>query len=75
MMSCTGRPRTGDDVADGEAVADVILELVKTLGMDKKLGEYGVGRDQVDVITGRATGNVPGDLAYEAVKSLVEGLF
>ncbi|KAL9114312.1 MAG: hypothetical protein Q9227_001734 [Pyrenula ochraceoflavens] len=70
-----GQPRTGNDIADAETVGDAVLQLVKSLGVYRALGEYGVGRDQVDVIAGRATGKSEGDAMFEKVKELVEGLF
>lgn len=75
MLPYMGQPRTGNDVADVEMVGNAILDLVKSLGLYRALGEYGVERDQVDIITGRATGKGSDDSTYKAVKALIEDLF
>ena len=55
-------------------VGDSVLESVRSLGLYQALGEYGVERDQVDIIARRATGKGSDDPTYEAVKALVEEL-
>ncbi|KAF2235539.1 Dehydroquinate synthase-like protein [Viridothelium virens] len=75
MMPSIGKARTGDDKADALTVADAILSLVKNLGFIQKLGEYGVGEDQVQIITERATNSKKGDKLYDAVEPLVKGLY
>ncbi|KAF2232773.1 Dehydroquinate synthase-like protein [Viridothelium virens] len=76
ILPCIGQLRTGDNKVDGETVGDVILNFVKSLGLYKKLGEYGVEEDQVDIITKSATGGKgKGNLEYESVEALVKGLY
>ncbi|KAI9706952.1 MAG: hypothetical protein M1820_004538 [Bogoriella megaspora] len=76
VLPFIGQARTGNDQADGETVGDVILMFVKSLGLHKKLGEYGVGEDQVEIITKRATGGKEkGDPLYDDVEPLVKGLY
>ena len=71
-----GQTRTGNDKADAETVGDAILMFVKSLGLRRKLGDYGVGQDQVEIITKRATGGKEkGDPIYNAVEPLVKGLY
>jgi alcohol dehydrogenase class IV len=69
-----GEARTGDDKADATIVGHKVLDLVKGLGLPADLKGYKVGRDQVDVITKRATGVESGEV-YDKVKGLVEGMF
>ncbi|KAL9091315.1 MAG: hypothetical protein Q9165_004949 [Trypethelium subeluteriae] len=76
VLPYTGQSRTGDNRVDGEKVGDVILTFVKSLGLYKKLGEYGVNEDQVVIITKSATGGKGnGDPEYESVEALVKGLY
>lgn len=65
---------TGDAQKDAGKVADRLLQLVKDLGLDTDLSNYKVDRDQIPVITKRATGQESGDV-YDAVEGLVTGLF
>jgi alcohol dehydrogenase class IV len=74
LLPFIGEKRSGDDGKDAERVGERVLELVRSLGLDYDLRNYEVGRDQIPVITNRATGVEEGDL-YEKVKTLVEGLF
>lgn len=69
-----GYPRTGDDRADAVRVGEEIERLVGELGVAKTLGDYSVGRDQVPVITRRATKMEEGEL-YDKVAQLVESLY
>ncbi|GAB7363727.1 hypothetical protein MBLNU230_g4295t1 [Neophaeotheca triangularis] len=69
-----GRVRSGDDVEDGCAVGEAVLDLVRRLGLETSLSEKGVGRDQVAVITKTATRQESGPV-FEAVRGLVEGLY
>ena len=65
---------TGDVEKDAEKVGERILKLVKDLGLDSDLRNYKVGKDQIPVITKRATGKESGEL-YDSVEGLVKGLF
>ncbi|CAO2652916.1 Nn.00g023270.m01.CDS01 [Neocucurbitaria sp. VM-36] len=65
---------SGDVKQDAEKVGDRILKLVKDLGLDSDLRNYKVGKDQLPVITKRATGQESGDV-YDSVEGLVKGLF
>lgn len=58
----------------GCGCGDRILQLVKDMGLHETLSERGVGKDQVDIITQRATGAKEGEL-FDKVKVLVEGLY
>ena len=51
-----------------------MLNLVEELGLDNDLRNYKVDRDQIPVITERATGQKEGDL-FKQVEGLVKGLF
>lgn len=64
----------GDARKDAEKVGDRLLKLVKDLGLDSDLRNYNVGRDQIPLITKRATGQESGDV-YNAVEALVKTLF
>ncbi|KAI9662874.1 MAG: hypothetical protein M1821_007921 [Bathelium mastoideum] len=76
MLPMMGQTRTGNDKEDALTVGEAILMFVKSLGLYKKLGEYGVGEDQVEIITQRATGGKEkGDPVYNAVEPLVKGLY
>lgn len=63
-----------DAKKDAEKVGDRLLRLVKDLGLDSDLRNYKVDKDQIPVITKRATGQESGDV-YNAVEGLVKGLF
>ena len=54
-LSCIGQTRSGDDRKDAEAFAEAIEKLVKDLGLESRLSEYGVKSDQGDVMAKRAT--------------------
>lgn len=56
------------------AVGDAILALVDRLGLSTTLTQYNVGRDQIPIIAGRATGQTDGKL-YNDVTSLVTSLY
>lgn len=75
MLPGLGGQSTGDVQEDAQKVGDMILDLVKRLGLDKSLTERGVGKDQLAIITERATGGQKEGKQYDAVKSLVEGLY
>lgn len=74
LLPFLGEKGSGDVKADAESVGERVLKLVKDLGLDSDLRNYEVGRDQVPVITKRATGQESGDV-YDAVEGLVKGLF
>ena len=64
----------GSAKKDAQKVGDKVLGLVQELGLDHDLRNYKVGKDQIPIITNRATGMEEGKV-YEKVKGLVEGLF
>lgn len=59
---------------DAYRVGNMIEELVAELGLEKKLGEYGVGEDEVPKIVKMGTGKEEGEL-YSEVEKLVRSLF
>jgi alcohol dehydrogenase class IV len=75
LLPMTGASRTGDDVKDGNAMGDAILDLVQRLGLKTTLTEQKVGKDQVDIICQRATGGQKEGEQYEAVKAIVMKLY
>lgn len=75
LLPFIGKTASGDAQKDGETVGDAILELVNTLGLHETLTERKVGRDQVELITKRATGGKTDGDVYDAVKKLVENLY
>ncbi|KAF2264057.1 Dehydroquinate synthase-like protein [Lojkania enalia] len=74
LLPFLGEARSGDNKKDAEKVGDRILEFVRDLDLDYDLRNYKIGRDQIPVITKRATGQEEGDL-YKKVEGLVKGLF
>lgn len=74
LLPFIGEPASGDAKKDAEQVGDRILALVKTLGLDSDLRNYRVGKDQIPIITKRASGQESGGV-YDAVEGLVKGLF
>lgn len=74
MAPFIGISKSGHDRQDAQAVGDAILELVKRLDLKTTLPEKGVGKDQIPIITQRATGQESGPM-YDKVKVLVEGLY
>lgn len=74
LLPFIGETASGDAKKDAEKVGDRVLKLVKDLGLDSDLSKYEVGKDQIPVITKRATGQESGG-AYDAVEGLVKGLF
>ena len=74
LLPLLGESGSGDDEKDAERVGERVLELVRELGLEQDLRNYEVGREQVPVITRRATGQEGGDV-YDAVEGLVKGLF
>jgi alcohol dehydrogenase class IV len=74
LLPFIGDKRSGDDKTDAEKVGDAILKLVSDLGLSKTLSDYKVGRDQIPIITQRASGQESGPF-FEKLKALVEGLY
>lgn len=74
LLPFIGEATTGDNKKDTEKVGDKILGLVKDLGLDSDLRNYKVGKEEIPVITKRATGQESGQV-YDAVEGLVRGLF
>lgn len=83
ILDVFGEKRSGNDVNDAKVVGDKINKLVNQLGFTTTLTEKGVGKDQVDVILGRATGGLSGkegktekeQKMVAAVKGLIERLY
>lgn len=69
-----GVTRTGDDVKDAAELGKAVEKLVQQIGMNKKLGEYQVSRDQAKVITKTATKSDSGP-TYDAVLQIVESFW
>lgn len=65
---------SGDAQKDALLVGDKILDLVKELGFTETLSDRNIGKDQVDIITERATRQKEGKV-FDAVKKLVENLY
>lgn len=74
LLPFIGESKSGDAKRDAEKVGERVLKLVQELGLDHNLRNYKVGKDQIPLITNRATGMEEGKV-YEKVKNLVEGLF
>ena len=70
VLPFIGRSRSGDNKKDAVEVADAIEQLVKDLGLDSRLRDYGVGEDQVLKIARLATKTDGGQL-YDDVVSLI----
>jgi alcohol dehydrogenase class IV len=75
LLPFIGETASGDSRKDAEKVGERILMLAKDLGLDSDLGKYEVGRDQIPIITERATGGQKEGEVYDAVEGLVKGLF
>ncbi|KAL1594364.1 hypothetical protein SLS60_010124 [Paraconiothyrium brasiliense] len=75
LLPFISETRTGNDRKDAAKVGDRILGLVKELGLDHDLRNYQVDKDQIPVITKRATGQEEGGELYGKVEALVKGLF
>ena len=74
LLPFIGETASGSKRKDAEQVGDRIIALVKDLGLDSKLEDYKIGKDQIPLITKRATGAESGDV-YDGVEDLVKGLF
>ncbi|KAL8831718.1 MAG: hypothetical protein Q9170_005180 [Blastenia crenularia] len=70
ILPYIGQSRRGDDRADATRVGDAIEGLVKELGLETRLEDYGVGEDQIPKIAKMATKMEDGRL-YDSVIELV----
>lgn len=66
-----GQSRSGDDKKDALKVADAIERLVSDLGLDSRLKDYNVGKDQAPVVAKTATRTESGPL-FDSVVKVVE---
>lgn len=74
LLPFIGETASGDASKDAERVGERVLGLVRELGLESDLRNYNVGKEEIPVITKRATGQEEGEV-YEAVEGLVRGLF
>ena len=76
ILPFIGLSRSGDNKEDAEKVGDAIIDLVKTLGLESNLKEYGVSEDQLPKIVKMSTGGKePSDPLYQKVEGLVTTLW
>ena len=75
LLPATGGQASGDTREDAREVGRRINDLVATLGLRQNLNERGIGKDQIPIITGRATRGMTEGPVYDAVMHLVEGLY
>lgn len=83
ILDVFGEKRSGNDVEDAKIVGDKINKLVNQLGFTTTLTEKGVGKDQTEIILGRATGGLnkkegkseKEEKMVAAVKGLIERLY
>jgi alcohol dehydrogenase class IV len=76
ILQSIGLSASGDNKKDAERVGDAIIDLVKRLGLETNLKQYGVGEDQVPKIVKMGTGGKePGDPLYGKVEGLVKTLY
>ena len=66
-----GQSRSGDDKKDAIKMGDAIERLVKDLGLETRLSEYNVGKDQVPVVAKASTRTDSGPL-FDSVSKIVE---
>ena len=71
ILPFIGQSRSGDDKADAMKVGDAIDHLVKELGLESILTQYGVSEDQIPKITKMATRTEEGEL-YDGVFSIIK---
>ncbi|KAF2223858.1 hypothetical protein BDZ85DRAFT_273976 [Elsinoe ampelina] len=69
-----GVQRTGDDVKDAVEVGKAVEKLVRDLGLETKLDEWKVGKDQDKVVVKTATRTEEGPV-FDAVLKLVQSLW
>jgi len=74
LVPLLGLQASGDPQKDATLIGDKVLDLVKELGFTETLSDRKIGKDQVDIITERATKQKEGKV-YDAVKKLVENLY
>lgn len=83
ILPYIGGARSGDDLKDSDIVGDKILVLVQDIGLSTTLTEKCVGKDQLDIITTRATGGLKRgermspqeEELLQVVRGLVESLW
>ena len=75
LLPFIGESGSGDVKRDAEKVGERILKLVRDLGLDHDLRNYKVGKEEIPVITKRASGQEEGGELYKKVEELVKGLF
>lgn len=75
ILPFLGESKTGDDKKDAIKVGDLIIDLVKRLGLETNLREYKVSEDQVGKITKLATGGKEDGPLYDSVQKLVKTLW
>lgn len=71
IMPYIGQSRSGNDLEDAVKVGDAIEQLVKDLGLETSLSQYGVGEGQIPKITQMATKAEEGEL-YDGVYSIIQ---
>lgn len=69
-----GQASSGDNKQNAIKVGAAIEELVRSLGLESSLKQYGVGKDQAPKITKMATGKQEEGPMYEKVLGLVNSL-
>ena len=65
-----GQSRSGNDKEDAIKFGDAIESLVKTLGLESRLSQYGVGEDEIPKIAKLATKSESGEL-FDNVSAIV----
>ncbi len=70
VLPFVGQSRSGNDEKDATKFADAIETLVRKLGLESNLAEYGVGEDQVAKIAKLAAKSESGEL-YDSVSAIV----
>ena len=71
VMPYIGQTSSGNKEKDATRVADAIEKLVRDLGLESNLQEYGVGEDQVSVVAKNVTKSDSGDL-FDSVSAIVK---
>ena len=66
-----GQSRSGDDKKDAIKMGDAIERLVKDLGLETRLSEYNVGKDQVPVVA-KASTRTDSGLLFDSVSRIVQ---